>query len=47
MPPPRGEAEEKEPSKVLDMMELLKKSVEMASSRRAKEQVLRRTEDAA
>ncbi len=46
--PPRGEVERKEePGKVVDMMELLKKSVQLASSRRRKEGVRERAEDAA
>jgi DNA end-binding protein Ku len=48
LPPPRGEVEEKkETGKVVDMMELLKKSVQLASSRRGKERTRQRAEDAA
>jgi DNA end-binding protein Ku len=46
--PPRGEVERKEETgKVVDMMELLKKSVQLASSRRKKEGIRERAEDAA
>jgi DNA end-binding protein Ku len=48
MPQPEGEAEGKaETGKVVDMMELLKKSVQMASSRRSKERVREKAQDAA
>jgi DNA end-binding protein Ku len=47
MPPPEGAVEEKEPGKVVDMMELLKKNVNMASNRRRKEKAHEKTEDAA
>lgn len=47
-PPPQGEAEGKEEGrKVVDMMELLKKSVQMASRRRGKEDIREKAEDAA
>ena len=46
--PPSGELERKEvPGKVVDMMELLKKSVELASKRRGKEPMHERAENAA
>jgi len=47
MPPPEGAVEEKKPAKVVDMMELLRKSVEMASNRRGKEHAREKTENAA
>jgi DNA end-binding protein Ku len=48
LPASRGEVEAKEETgKVVDMMELLKKSVQLASSRRGKEKIRERAEDAA